>query len=64
MDPFTLAYLAGHSDFSTTRRYAHPQAQTVRAAIERARLAQGGHTSGHTSATELEARIQRSPQIQ
>jgi hypothetical protein len=24
MDPYTLAYLAGHSDFSTTRRYASP----------------------------------------
>jgi integrase len=23
MGPFTLAYLAGHSDFSTTRRYVH-----------------------------------------
>src|ERR1700758_5505601 len=30
MDPYTLAYLAGHSDFSTTRRYVHPQAHTVR----------------------------------
>jgi integrase len=37
MDPYTLAYLAGHSDFSTTRRYIHPQAHTVRAAMERAR---------------------------
>src|SRR5579871_2276110 len=37
MDPFTLAYLAGHSDFSTTRRYVHPQAETVRAAMARAR---------------------------
>ena len=23
MDPYTLAYLAGHSDFSTTKRYVH-----------------------------------------
>jgi hypothetical protein len=38
---FTLAYLAGRSDFSTTRGYVHPQAQTVRDAIERARQAQG-----------------------
>ncbi len=37
MDPYTLAYLAGHSDFSTTRRYVHPQADTVRAALERVR---------------------------
>lgn len=42
MDPYTLAYLAGHSDFSTTRRYVHPQVQTVRDAIERARNGQSG----------------------
>jgi integrase len=47
MDPFTLAYLAGHSDFSTTRRYVHPQAETIRAAMERARLGRSGHSSGH-----------------
>ena len=41
MDPYTLAYLAGHSDFSTTRRYVHPQAQTVRDAMERARTGAG-----------------------
>jgi hypothetical protein len=40
MDPYTLGYLAGHSDFSTTKRYIHPQAQTVLAAMERARVAQ------------------------
>jgi hypothetical protein len=27
--PYTLEYLAGHSDFATTRRYVHPQAHTV-----------------------------------
>ena len=47
MDPYTLAYLAGHGDFSTTRRYVHPQADTVREAMERARKAWGGHNSGH-----------------
>jgi integrase len=47
-DPFTLAYLADHSDFSTTRRYVHPQAETVRAAMERARSARGRHSSGHS----------------
>jgi integrase len=48
MDPYTLAYLAGHSDFSTTRRYVHPQADTVRAAMERARAAsQGSHVFRH-----------------
>jgi integrase len=25
MDPYTVAYLAGHSDFGTTRRYVHPR---------------------------------------
>jgi len=48
MDPYTLAYLAGHSDFSTTRRYVHPQAQTVLDAMERAREARRGHNSGHS----------------
>jgi integrase len=48
MDPFTLAYLAGHSDFATTRRYVHPQAETVRSAMERARNGHGGHKTGHT----------------
>jgi integrase len=51
MDPYTLAYLAGHSDFSTTRRYVHPQEHTVREAMERAREAQGRHNSGHTDET-------------
>ncbi|MEO8661315.1 MAG: tyrosine-type recombinase/integrase, partial [Bryobacteraceae bacterium] len=44
LDPYTLACLAGHSDFSTTRRYVHPQAETIKAAMERAR---GGHRIGH-----------------
>lgn len=48
MDPYTLGYLAGHSDFATTKRYVHPQVETVRAAMERARLGQGRHTSRHT----------------
>jgi len=46
MDPYTLAYLAGHSDFAMTKRYVHPQEATVRKAMEKAR---GGHTSGHTT---------------
>jgi integrase len=48
MDPYTLAYLAGHSDFGTTRRYVHPQAQTIRDAMARAGKAQGGHKNGHS----------------
>jgi len=54
MDPYTLAYLAGHSDFSTTRRYVHPQAHTVRDAMERARNAQGGHKTGYNDGGETE----------
>ena len=48
MDPYTLAYLAGHSDFSTTRRYVHPQVDTIREAMDRVRKARGGHNSGHS----------------
>jgi integrase len=44
MDPWTLAYLAGHRDMSTTKRYVHPQEHTIRQAMARA---QGGHKTGH-----------------
>jgi integrase len=50
MDPWTLAYLAGHRDMSITKRYIHPQEHTTRAAMDRARDAQGGHNSGHSTA--------------
>jgi integrase len=30
MDPYTLAYFAGHSNFGTTRRYVHPNLDTGR----------------------------------
>jgi hypothetical protein len=49
MDPWTLAYLAGHRDMNITKRYFHPQEETIRAAMERAREGKGGHTSGHTA---------------
>ena len=49
MDPYTLAYLAGHSDFSTTRRYVHPQKETVLDAMKRAQSEKGGHSFGHSS---------------
>jgi integrase len=45
MDPYTLAYLAGHSDFSTTRRYVHPRRETVLSAMNRAQTAQGVGTN-------------------
>ncbi len=55
MDPYTLGYLAGHSDFATTRRYVHPQAHTIIEAIDRARNAQGGHKIGHNAETATES---------
>jgi hypothetical protein len=47
MDPWTLAYLAGHSNMNTTKRYVHPQEQTILDAMEKARAVKGGHNSGH-----------------
>ena len=52
MDPYTLAYFAGHSDFATTRRYVHPNLEIGREAMERARAAQGRHNSGHSRKNE------------
>jgi integrase len=57
LDPFTLAYLAGHSDFATTRRYVHPNLNTAREALERARMAQGGHKIGHSPITDADRKI-------
>ncbi len=51
MDPWTLAHLAGHRDMAITRRYIHPQAETIREAMEKARVAGSGHTIGHTPET-------------
>ena len=48
MDPWTLAYLAGHRDMSITKRYVHRQEYNTRAAIEKARAALSGHNSGHS----------------
>jgi len=55
MDPWTLAYLAGHRDMSITKRYVHPQEYNTRAAIEKARVALGGHNSGHSSILNTQA---------
>jgi integrase len=52
MDPWTLAYLAGHRDMNITKRYVHPQEQTIRAAMDRAQAGVSGHTSGHTGLTQ------------
>jgi len=49
LDPYTLAYLAGHSDFGTTKQYVHPNLNTAREAIDRARKSRSGHgdAKGH-----------------
>jgi integrase len=41
LSPFDLAYLAGHSDFSTTKRYVHPNVDALRGTMERARYRVG-----------------------
>jgi len=52
MDPWTLAYLAGHRDMNIMKRYVHPQEQTIRAAMDRAQVANSGRTSRHTRQKE------------
>jgi integrase len=59
MDPYSLAYFAGHSDFATTRRYVHPNLETARATMERAQAAQGGHKTGHTTFQNDAAELER-----
>jgi integrase len=61
MDPWTLAYLAGHRDMSITRRYVHPQEHNTRAAMEKARVALSGHSSGHTQILNPEVQIANLP---
>jgi len=48
MDSYTLAYLAGHSNMRITKRYIHPQDDTVRASMERA---MSPHKSPHSDET-------------
>jgi hypothetical protein len=48
MDLFTLHRVAGHADMKTTMRYVHPSNEDMDEAVMKARLAQRGHTSGHT----------------
>jgi integrase len=48
MDPFTLMKLAGHADLNTTMRYVHLNDDDVRAAMEKAEVAKGGHKIGHS----------------
>jgi hypothetical protein len=54
MDPWTLAYLAGHQDMNITKRYVHPQTETIQKAMEKV---QGGHKLG------TPPNLSRSPQI-
>lgn len=63
MDPYTLGYIAGHANFATTRRYVHPQADTVLAAMKRAREVQGGTRIGHTRENEAKGSSSDSPAI-
>jgi integrase len=48
MDPWTLAYLAGHRDMTITKRYVHPQEHNTRTAMEKAGVALSGHNSEHS----------------
>lgn len=52
MDPWTLAYLAGHRDMSITKRYVHPQEGPIREAMEKVRR---GHKSRHSTEIEPDA---------
>ena len=63
MDPWTLARLAGHRDMAITKRYIHPEDETIRAAIEKARSAQGGHNSGHSEQEPAENKPERAAAI-
>jgi integrase len=63
MDPWTLAYLAGHRDMNITKRYIHPQAHTIRDAMEKARMVPGGHSSGHTTEIAGSEASDQSPAI-
>ena len=53
MDPYTLAYLAGHSDFATTRRYVHPRRETVLATMERVEQKRGPADRSSTNRAQL-----------
>ena len=48
MEPYTLAHVAGHADFATTKRYVHPQPERVREAMLKANVVQGGHNIGQS----------------
>jgi hypothetical protein len=57
MDPWKLPYLAGHRDMSITKRCVHPQEFSTRAAMEKARVALSGHSSGHSAIVSADLQI-------
>jgi integrase len=65
MDPWKLHKYAGHADFKTTQRYIHPRDESMQDAMDRnrtareVRIAQGGHTLGHTDEGEESGEIRR-----
>ena len=59
MDPWTLAYLAGHQDMSITKRYIHPQTETIQKAMEKV---WGGHKTGHSRPETAQQTETESPQ--
>jgi integrase len=61
MDPFTLMKLAGHSDLSTTLRYVHLNDDDVRAAMEKAEVAKGGHKIGHSAENRTSEPLTENP---
>jgi integrase len=48
MDHGPALNLAGHRDMNITKRYVHPQEKTILLAMEKARVARGGHKFGHS----------------
>jgi hypothetical protein len=63
MGPYTLAYLAEHSDFATTRWYVHPRKETVLQAIELAQKGQGWAQIEHNPQEVVLGPVQEEPRI-
>lgn len=58
MDPWSLSYVAGHSSMSITKRYVHPQPDTIRDAIAR------GHAlAGHKIVSASETSEMNEPAV-
>ncbi len=56
MYAFLLAYLAGHSDIGTARLDVHVQMKTIRATVEKSRVTETTHHSGHSDDVALDDR--------